>query len=87
MENVKYLVKLNIDKAIENGFHCSACGPAFKATLENTNGYNFYFMLEETKALVIIPHSWIEWMAPAAEIKEEEKKEEENKDEQDESLQ
>ena len=26
---------------------------------------NFYFELNSSDALVIIPHSWIEWMAPS----------------------
>ena len=48
MVNIKYLVKLNIEKAVNAGFCYSACGPVFKATLENAGSRNLYFILEDS---------------------------------------
>ena len=60
--NILYLVTIKEDyihklsgTTIQNGF----CGYEV-----NQAGRNIYFELYETNALVIIPHQWIEIMAP-----------------------
>lgn len=40
----------------------------FCAKIENRTERNIYFRLNGNSALVIIPHSWIEWMAPAKKL-------------------
>ena len=40
----------------------------FCAKIENQAGTSIYFRLNGSDALVVIPHSWIEWMAPAKKL-------------------
>lgn len=40
----------------------------FCGRIENQTGTNIYFRLNESDALIIIPHDWIEWMAPAKKL-------------------
>lgn len=40
----------------------------FCAKIDNQTERNIYFRLNGSDALVIIPHSWIEWMAPSKEL-------------------
>ena len=46
-------------------FYKTTYSNIFRGRLVNQNGRNFYFELNSSNALVIIPHSWIEWMAPS----------------------
>lgn len=69
MTDIHYIVKINKDKIdiSELGymFYKTTCSNIFCGRLVNQNGRNFYFELNNSDALVIIPHSWIEWMAPS----------------------
>lgn len=40
----------------------------FCGRIENQSSTSIYFRLNGSDALVIIPHSWIEWMAPSKEL-------------------
>ena len=40
----------------------------FCGALVNQTDGNFYFELNGSRAMVIIPHSWIEWMAPSKKL-------------------
>lgn len=69
MTDIHYIVKVNkteIDSS-ELGymFYKTTCSNIFCGRLVNQNNGNFYFELNNSNALVIIPHSWIEWMAPS----------------------
>lgn len=66
--DVYYLVKLDSEKVenyklfsittIQNGFFCGK--------IINQTSSNLYFELNgPSRVLVIIPHSWIKWMAPS----------------------
>ena len=59
-----YIVKVK-DDIRDIMFYKTTVSRMFCGTLVNQNGGNFYFELNGSKALVIIPHSWIEWMAPS----------------------
>lgn len=69
MTDIHYIVKVNKDEidSSELGymFYETTCLNIFCGRLVNQNGRNFYFELNNSDALVIIPHSWIEWMAPS----------------------
>lgn len=70
-EEVKYLVRLNdsqIDKD-DLGYmlHQTICNKIFCGVLVNIFNSSLYFEIGEDKKLVIIPHRWVEWMAPARE--------------------
>jgi hypothetical protein len=68
MGKISYIVKLNQSRinSDELGFmfNKTCCHKLFCGELVNQNGVNFYFELENSGALVIIPHTWIDWMAP-----------------------
>ena len=40
----------------------------FCGKIVNQNGSNFYFELNGSDALVIIPHKEVEWLAPSKEL-------------------
>lgn len=40
----------------------------FCGRIENQTSTSIYFRLNGSDALVIVPHSWIEWMAPAKKL-------------------
>lgn len=69
MTNIYYIVKVKEDNfnSCELGymFRKTTCSKLFCGRLVNQNNGNFYFELNGSNALVIIPHSWIEWMAPS----------------------
>lgn len=48
--------------------HLTTINKEFCGRIENQTSTNIYFRLNGSDALVIIPHSWIEWMAPAKEL-------------------
>ena len=72
MTDVYYIVKIKEDKiySYELGYMFSetTCSKLFCGRLVNQNDKNFYFELNSSNALVIIPHSWIEWMAPSKKL-------------------
>ena len=72
MTDVYYIVKIKEDKiySYELGYMFSetTCSKLFCCRLVNQNDKNFYFELNSSNALVIIPHSWIEWMAPSKKL-------------------
>ena len=63
MNNIKYVVKV---KEFKDSFlfNTTSIGTHFCGELVNQYDGNFYFELLNSKALVIIPHKSIEWMAP-----------------------
>jgi hypothetical protein len=63
-EDIYYIVTLK-DSIIDSGFYKTTACHRFCGRLVNQNYGNFYFELNGSDALVIIPHSWIEWMAPS----------------------
>ena len=69
MTDIHYIVKINKNKidSIElcYMFYKTTFSNIFYGRLVNQNSRNFYFKLNNSNALVIIPHSWIEWMAPS----------------------
>ena len=62
--DIYYLVVLkdNIESELfyKSTVHNKLCG-----CLVNQHDGNFYFELNGSNALVIIPHEWIKWMAPS----------------------
>lgn len=66
-ENIQYLVEINLDKAVRESslFFNSVCGDGkLRGKLINQTMESLYFELYNSKAIAIIPHSWIKWMAP-----------------------
>ena len=76
-KNVYYIVKVR-DDIRDAAFYKTTVSGVFCGTLVNQNGVNFYFELNGSKALVIIPHSWIEWMAPSKELNDMQRRENED---------
>lgn len=72
-EDIYYLVALK-DNIADASFYKTTVSRMFCGKLVNNNGANFYFELNGSDALVIIPHSWIEWMAPSKILWEHRKK-------------
>ena len=68
-EGIYYIVKVK-DSMVDRLFYKTTINTTFCGVLVNQNGANFYFELNGSNALVIIPHSWIEWMAPSKELNE-----------------
>lgn len=61
-----YLVKLDMYKVEDALWYKTTCETGFFCgKLVNHTGSNFYFELNCSNALVIIPHNWIKWMAPS----------------------
>lgn len=62
-DSIEYLVK------VRNPLHYSGTiiTERFKGKLVNQNSGNFYFDIHGGSAVIIIPHSEIEWMAPTKE--------------------
>ena len=64
MNNIKYVVKVKESFKDSFLFNTTSIGTHFCGELVNQYDGNFYFELLNSKALVIIPHESIEWMAP-----------------------
>ena len=62
-ENIPYIVTIK-DKYYDKLFDTIVCNK-FCGYLVNSNDANFYFELNYNHMLVIVPHSYIETMAPA----------------------
>lgn len=63
-KDVYYIVKIKDDVG-DATFYKTTASRMFCGALVNQNGDHFYFELNGSKSLVIIPHGWIEWMAPS----------------------
>ena len=69
MTDIVYVVK--IDKNVADSarlgymFDTTTCSELFCGRLVNQENGKFYFELNGSKALIIIPHRWIQWMAPS----------------------
>lgn len=48
--------------------HLTTITKEFCGSIENQTSTNIYFRLNGSNALVIVPHNWIEWMAPAKKL-------------------
>jgi hypothetical protein len=66
-EDIYYIVKIK-ENRVDGLFYQTTVNKMFCGVLVNHADGNFYFELNGSKALVIIPHSWIEWMAPSKEL-------------------
>ena len=65
MKDIYYIVELN-NRADWELRGLTTIAPRFCGKLVNHNGAKFYFELESHPgSVVIIPHEWIEWMAPS----------------------
>ena len=68
-EDIYYIVKLDDSRMmIDDMFYKTTAYPRFCGRLVNQCNGNFYFELNGSDALVIIPHRWIEWMAPSKKL-------------------
>ena len=78
MDNIKYIVRIDENKIHQDDldylFMKTTCSRVFYGHLVNRSGSHFYFEIGPENDLVIIPHSWIKWMAPARKDFKEEKK-------------
>lgn len=62
-KDIYYIVKV---KDVTDDMFCkTTVNKMFCGKLVNQNDGKFYFELNGSNALVIIPHGWIEWMAPS----------------------
>ena len=60
-----YYVRLRDDIPVDPVFYRTKAAHLFCGKLVNqAGGSHMYFELKNTNDLVIIPHEWIEWMAP-----------------------
>ena len=70
-EDIKYLVRLNNNQIDRDDlgymFRRTICNKLFCGVLVNISSSHLYFEIGEDKKLVIIPHRWVEWMAPVKE--------------------
>ena len=66
MEKIKYILKIRSSILDSTPIiRQTTLRDIFIGTKVNDNNGNFYFEdSENPAALVIIPHNWIEWMAP-----------------------
>ena len=65
MKDIYYVVKLKDGVSHKNNVpNLVTIYPKFCGMLVNQDDENFYFELNNSK-VVIIPHSWIDWMAPS----------------------
>ncbi len=48
--------------------HLTTITREFCGRIENQTSTSIYFRLNGSDALVIIPHNWIKWMAPAKKL-------------------
>lgn len=67
-KEVIYMIRLN-DNQIDRDelgylFRETRCGKLFCGVLVNISCSHLYFEHGKNKELVIIPHRWVEWMAP-----------------------
>ena len=76
-KDIFYIVKVKEDYIVDNLFYKTTARYNFCGKLVNQNLGNFYFELNGSNALVIIPHSWIEWMAPSKVLWDMQRKKEE----------
>lgn len=67
-KEIYYTVKLRQDIEENILFTETTCSNGFSGKLVNQNGRNFYFELNGSDAIVIIPHAWIDWMVPQVEF-------------------
>ena len=67
MKDIYYIVKLKDGISHKNNLpNLVTVYPKFCGVLVNQDDGHFYFELNDIpKSLVIIPHSWIDWMAPS----------------------
>ena len=70
-KEIKYIVRLNNNQIDRDDLgymlNRTICTKLFCGVLVNISGSHLYFEVEEDKKLIIIPHRWVEWMAPARE--------------------
>jgi hypothetical protein len=64
-KDIHYMVKVKQTGIVDDLFYKTTAGYKFCGKLVNQDGRNFYFEINGSGGLVIIPHSWIEWMAPS----------------------
>ena len=71
-KEVKYMVRLNYSEVDRDEFgymfRQTRCDKIFCAILINFSSTHLYFELDKDKDVVIVPHRWVEWMAPVKEV-------------------
>lgn len=65
-KGIYYIV--NIKERYKYDLHLTTITDQFCGKIVNQTGSNIYFNLYGSEALVIIPHDWIEWLAPSKKI-------------------
>lgn len=63
MEDIYYIV--NIKEEYRNELRLTTINKEFCGKIVNQTARNIYFELNCSGALVIIPHDWIDWLAPS----------------------
>lgn len=59
---------ISIKERYISELHLTTITKEFCGRIENQTSTSIYFRLNVSNALVIIPHNWIEWMAPAKKL-------------------
>ena len=62
-KDIYYMVK--IKENYNENFHNTVIKNKFCGKIVNQAAGNIYFELYKSDALVIMPHNWIEWLAPS----------------------
>jgi hypothetical protein len=62
-KNIQYIVKIQDKYAFE--LHLTTIRTTFCGKLVNNSFNHFFFELNGSNALVVVPISWIEYMAPS----------------------
>ena len=65
MKDIFYIVEMKEEFFWDGGLALTTIKKRFCGRLVNQTGVNFYFELNGSEALVIVPHEGIEWMAPS----------------------
>ena len=64
MKDIFYIVEMKEKFFCDGGLALTTIKKRFCGRLVNQTGVNFYFELNGSEALVIVPHEGIKWMAP-----------------------
>ncbi len=64
-KDIFYIVEIKEKFFYDEGWAQTTIKKRFCGRLVNQTGVNFYFELNGSEALVIIPHDGIKWMAPS----------------------
>lgn len=65
-QDIYYIVRLK--ERYRQEFYLTTITKDFCGKIINQTSTNIYFELNGSNALVIIPHAWIEWLAPSKKL-------------------